>query len=226
MLLSARPHKKTKHIVFSKALSRIRAPRRRRPSPRRRHLRRRRGLPIFQPSLPSSLAGSPSGSVWTSILSLVCHLPHLRRAPTAAAVSFPYFPPRPPSPPFLTYTAFTTAACPAHRRSSTTRSVAPSPPASLPTSRQLPSVLLPLGKGYFFVVHMKVTTRVLGKMAFGSCLPRPVGLSVSAHARLRLRGKLCNGDLMETLMLLELCEFCCVGTAQPNGAGLRCRKRG
>jgi hypothetical protein len=27
-------------------------------------------------------------------------------------------------------------------------------------------------------------------------------------------------------MLLELCEFCCAGTAQPNGAGLRCRKRG
>jgi hypothetical protein len=40
------------------------------------------------------------------------------------------------------------------------------------------------------------------------------------------QGKLCNGDLMETLMLLELSKFCCAGTAQPNGAGLRCRKRG
>jgi hypothetical protein len=40
------------------------------------------------------------------------------------------------------------------------------------------------------------------------------------------RGKLCNGDLTKTLMLLELCEFCCAGTAQPNGAGLRCRKCG
>jgi hypothetical protein len=41
-----------------------------------------------------------------------------------------------------------------------------------------------------------------------------------------LRGKLCNGDLTKTLMLLELCEFCCAGTTQPNGAGLRCRERG
>jgi hypothetical protein len=37
-----------------------------------------------------------------------------------------------------------------------------------------------------------------------------------------LRREFCNGDLMKTLMLLELCEFCCTGTAQPNGAGLRC----
>jgi hypothetical protein len=41
-----------------------------------------------------------------------------------------------------------------------------------------------------------------------------------------LRRKFCNGDLMKTLMLLELCEFCCAGTAQPNGAGLRCRNCG
>jgi hypothetical protein len=39
-----------------------------------------------------------------------------------------------------------------------------------------------------------------------------------------LRRKLCNGNLTKTLMLLELCEFCCAGTAQPNGAGLRFRK--
>jgi hypothetical protein len=39
-----------------------------------------------------------------------------------------------------------------------------------------------------------------------------------------LRRKLCNGDLTKTLMLLELCEFCCARTAQPNGADLRCRK--
>jgi hypothetical protein len=31
---------------------------------------------------------------------------------------------------------------------------------------------------------------------------------------------------MKTLMLLRLCEFCCAGTAQSNGAGLRCRKCG
>jgi hypothetical protein len=41
-----------------------------------------------------------------------------------------------------------------------------------------------------------------------------------------LRRKLCNGGLTKTLMLLELCEFCCAGTAQLNGAGLRCRKCG
>jgi hypothetical protein len=35
-----------------------------------------------------------------------------------------------------------------------------------------------------------------------------------------------NGGLMMTLMLLELCESCCAGTAQPNGAGLRCRTCG
>jgi hypothetical protein len=35
-----------------------------------------------------------------------------------------------------------------------------------------------------------------------------------------------NGVLMITLMLLELCGFCCAGTAQPSGAGLRCRERG
>jgi hypothetical protein len=40
------------------------------------------------------------------------------------------------------------------------------------------------------------------------------------------RRKLCNGELTKTLMLLELCEFCCAGTAQPNDDGLRCRKRG
>jgi hypothetical protein len=38
------------------------------------------------------------------------------------------------------------------------------------------------------------------------------------------RGKLCNGDLMKTLMLLESCEFCCAGAAHLSGAGLRCRK--
>jgi hypothetical protein len=29
-----------------------------------------------------------------------------------------------------------------------------------------------------------------------------------------LRRKFCNGDLMKTLMLLEIYEFCCAGTAQ------------
>jgi hypothetical protein len=31
---------------------------------------------------------------------------------------------------------------------------------------------------------------------------------------------------MKTLMLLELCEFCCAGAAHLSGAGLRCRKHG
>jgi phage FluMu protein Com len=46
------------------------------------------------------------------------------------------------------------------------------------------------------------------------------------HTASALQRKLCDGDLTETLMLLELCEFCCAGTTQPNGAGLRCRKCG
>jgi hypothetical protein len=40
------------------------------------------------------------------------------------------------------------------------------------------------------------------------------------------RGKLCSGDLTGMLMLLKLCGFLCAGTAQPNSAGLRCRKHG
>jgi hypothetical protein len=40
------------------------------------------------------------------------------------------------------------------------------------------------------------------------------------------REKLGNGDLTETLTLLKLCGLLCAGTAQPNSAGLRCRKRG
>jgi hypothetical protein len=36
----------------------------------------------------------------------------------------------------------------------------------------------------------------------------------------------CNGDLTKTLMLLELCEFYCAGTAPLNGADLRCRRCG
>jgi hypothetical protein len=38
------------------------------------------------------------------------------------------------------------------------------------------------------------------------------------------RGKLCNGDLTETLMLLKIMWVLCAGTAQPNSVGLRCRK--
>jgi hypothetical protein len=37
-------------------------------------------------------------------------------------------------------------------------------------------------------------------------------------------GKFHSGDLTKTLMMLGLCEFCCAGTVQPNGA-IRCRKR-
>jgi hypothetical protein len=40
------------------------------------------------------------------------------------------------------------------------------------------------------------------------------------------RGSFRSAGLTETLMLLELCEFCCAGAAHLNGAGLRCRKHG
>jgi hypothetical protein len=57
----------------------------------------------------------------------------------------------------------------------------------------------------------------VGKMVFGSILPRTAS---------DLQRKFCNGDLMQTPMLLELCEFCCAGTAKPSGVSLRCRKCG
>jgi hypothetical protein len=65
-----------------------------------------------------------------------------------------------------------------------------------------------------FGVNKKLFTTPGRAIGFGSCTASVIC------------GKFCNGDLTETLMLHELCEFCCAGTAQPNGAGLRCRKRG
>jgi hypothetical protein len=50
-------------------------------------------------------------------------------------------------------------------------------------------------------------------------------VSFGSRAASVKRGKFCNGDLTRTLILLKLCEFCCAGTAQPNGVGLQCRKR-
>jgi hypothetical protein len=40
------------------------------------------------------------------------------------------------------------------------------------------------------------------------------------------RGISCGAGLTKTLMLLELCEFCCAGAAHLSGAGLRCRRCG
>jgi hypothetical protein len=40
------------------------------------------------------------------------------------------------------------------------------------------------------------------------------------------RGSSCSAGLTKTLMLLELCEFCCAGAAHLSGAGLRCRRQG
>jgi hypothetical protein len=39
-------------------------------------------------------------------------------------------------------------------------------------------------------------------------------------------GSFCSAGLTETLMLLELYEFCCAGVAHLSGAGLRCRRHG
>jgi hypothetical protein len=40
------------------------------------------------------------------------------------------------------------------------------------------------------------------------------------------RGSSCSAGLTKTLMLLELCEFCCAGAAHLSGDGLRCRRHG
>jgi hypothetical protein len=40
------------------------------------------------------------------------------------------------------------------------------------------------------------------------------------------RGSFRSDGLTETLMLLELCGFCCAGVAHLSGAGLRCRRHG
>jgi hypothetical protein len=40
------------------------------------------------------------------------------------------------------------------------------------------------------------------------------------------QGSSCSADLMKMLMLLKLCEFCCVGATHLSGAGLRCRRHG
>jgi hypothetical protein len=67
---------------------------------------------------------------------------------------------------------------------------------------------------------------LLGKMAFGSFSTSGRVVVFGSHAASAKRGKLCNGDLTETLMLLKLCGFLCAGTAQPNSASLWCRRHG
>jgi hypothetical protein len=47
-----------------------------------------------------------------------------------------------------------------------------------------------------------------------------------SRAASAIRESFCSGGLTGTLMLLELCEFCCAGAAHLSGAGLRCRKHG
>jgi hypothetical protein len=57
--------------------------------------------------------------------------------------------------------------------------------------------------------------------------PHPAKLTVSARTQLRLtRGSPGGVGLTETLMPLELCEFCCAGVAYLSGAGLRRRRHG
>jgi hypothetical protein len=76
------------------------------------------------------------------------------------------------------------------------------------------------------LVFILVRAGVLGKMAFESYYPYGRAVVFGSCAASVKQGKLCNGDLMKTLMLLELCEFCCAGAAHLSGAGLRCRKHG
>jgi hypothetical protein len=65
---------------------------------------------------------------------------------------------------------------------------------------------------------------VLGKMAFGSIfLPRLARLLVSVHVRFWVYDGSMQWWFNEMLMLLELCEFCCAGTARPSGPDLRWR---
>jgi hypothetical protein len=47
-----------------------------------------------------------------------------------------------------------------------------------------------------------------------------------SHAASATWGSFCSAGLTETLMLLELCKFCCAGAAHLSGAGLRCRRHG
>jgi hypothetical protein len=56
--------------------------------------------------------------------------------------------------------------------------------------------------------------------------PRPARMTVSAHAASVALGSSCSAGLTKTLMLLELCEFCCAGATHLSGAGLRCRRHG
>jgi hypothetical protein len=65
---------------------------------------------------------------------------------------------------------------------------------------------------------------LLGKMAFGSFYHVRPGCRFRPAHDFGYMGKFHSGDLTKTLMPLGLCELCCAGTVQPNGADLRCRK--
>jgi hypothetical protein len=68
------------------------------------------------------------------------------------------------------------------------------------------------------------TVAGVGENDLRKLCPRPVRLTVSARTQLRLtRGSPGGAGLTETLMPLELCEFCCAGATCLSGAGLRSR---
>jgi hypothetical protein len=68
---------------------------------------------------------------------------------------------------------------------------------------------------------------VVGENDRRKLCPRPARLAVSARTQLRLtRGSPGGAGLTETLMPLELCEFCCAGATYLSDAGLRSRRHG
>jgi hypothetical protein len=78
-------------------------------------------------------------------------------------------------------------------------------------------------------VHVtKKESRVsVGENDLRKLCPRPARLTVSARTQLRLtRGSPGGAVLMETLMPLKLCEFCCSGAAYLSGVGLQRRRHG
>jgi hypothetical protein len=68
---------------------------------------------------------------------------------------------------------------------------------------------------------------LVGENDLRKLCPHPARLTDSARTQLRLtRGSPGGTGLTETLMLLELCEFCCAGAAYLSGAGLQHRRHG
>jgi hypothetical protein len=67
---------------------------------------------------------------------------------------------------------------------------------------------------------------LLGKMAFGSLSTSGQDDGFGSRAASVAWGSSCSAGLTETLMLLELCEFCCAGAAHLSGAGLQYRRHG